>query len=216
MYFFMKALNTIVLLALAITGTAQSITQLRVDPANPTVNDTVLLIADLQFRSSACVLDNKSHTIIGNSIVASTQHCVGIAQAICNTADTFVLGVLNSGRYTVDLTLSSGAGPVPCTPGIAPSDTDTMSFRVQTVLGIKDQVLPSFSLYPNPAKDIIDLSDAYKQMVTSLKVLSATGAIVLESDNPNESIDVSDLAPGVYYVELYHKTGVFTEKFIKD
>ena len=212
----MKYTFALVLLFCCKLTIAQSITQTRVVPAQPTVGDTVLLIADLQFRSSPCFLDSKSHSVNGNTITASTQHCVGIASAICYAADTFVLGVLNAGRYTVNLTLSSGAAPAPCTPGIVPSDTDTMSFTVQTTLGIEDLVLPSFSLYPNPATDQIDLSNAYKQLVTSLKVLTATGAVVLESDNPRESIDISGLAPGVYYVELYHKTGVYTEKFIKE
>ena len=212
----MKNLTTTVFILFCQLGFSQSIMQLRTFPSNPTTTDTELLIADLSFTSSGCALDNKSHSINGFTIGASTQHCVGVAQAICNTADTFVLGVLNTGKYNVSLTLSSGGSPVPCSPGIVPNDTDTMSFTVQTTLGIEDRVLPSFSIYPNPAKDVIDLSDAYKQIVKSLKVVTVTGAVVFESNNPRESIDVSGFAPGVYYVELYHSTGVLTEKFIKD
>ena len=212
----MKSLTTILLVVLGVTSTAQNITQLRTHPANPTINDTILLIADLQFNTTSCDLDSKFHQVIGNSILASTQHCVGIGQAICNTIDTFILGVLPTGRYTVNLTLNTGGGPAPCTAGIIPSDNDTMSFMVQTILGIDDHVLPSFTIYPNPAKDIIDLSDAYKQMVSSIKIITTTGALVFESDQPKEIIDVSDFVPGIYYIELYYSTGVFTEKFIKD
>lgn len=212
----MKALATILFAMLCIGATAQNITQLRTFPINPTSNDTVLLIADLQFNTTSCDLDTKSHQVNGNSIVANTQHCVGIAQAICNTTDTFILGVLPTGRYTVNLTLNTGGAPVPCTPGIVPSDNDTMSFVVQTILGIQDQVLPSFTIYPNPANDFIVLSDEYQKVVSSLKVFNVAGAVVLESDTPKERIDVSQLTPGVYTMELHHKTGVITEKFIKD
>ena len=212
----MKALATILFAMLCIGATAQNITQLRTFPLNPTSNDTVLLIADLQFSSSGCALDTKSHQVNGYSIVASTQHCVGIAQAICNATDTFVLGVLPTGRYTVNLTLNTGAGPIPCTPPGVPSDSDTMSFVVQTTLGIQDQVLPSFTIYPNPAKDFIVLSDEYQKVVSSLKVFNVAGAVVLESETPKKRIDVSQLTPGVYTMELHHKTGVITEKFIKD
>tara|TARA_B110000046_G_scaffold57595_2_gene64352 strand:- start:27336 stop:27497 length:162 start_codon:yes stop_codon:yes gene_type:complete len=53
-------------------------------------------------------------------------------------------------------------------------------------------------------------------MVISLNIITATGALVFKSDQPNESIDVSNFAPGIYYIEFYHSTGVITEKFIKD
>ena len=213
---FMKALTSILLLFTCFSVTSQNITQLRTFPVNPTANDIVLLIADLQFRTSGCVLDTKFHQVNGNSIVASTQHCVGVAQAICNTTDTFVLGVLTPGRYTVNLTLNTGARPTPCTPGIVPSDSDTLSFVVQTTLGIQDQVLPSFTIYPNPAKDFIVLSEEYQKVVSSLKVFNVAGAVVLESETPKERIDVSQLTPGVYTMELHHNAGVITEKFIKD
>jgi hypothetical protein len=212
----MKALTVTLFLSFYFSVSSQNITQLRTFPVNPTSNDTVLLIADLQFNSSSCLLDTKFHQVNGNSIVASTQHCVGVAQAICNTTDTFSLGLLPTGRYTVDLTLNTGAGPTPCTPGIVPSDSDTLSFVVQTTLGIQDQVLPSFTIYPNPAKDFIVLSEEYQKMVSSLKVFNVAGAVVLESDTPKERINVSQLTPGVYTMELHHKTGVITEKFIKD
>ncbi|MFT5666787.1 MAG: hypothetical protein ACI9DK_000972 [Vicingaceae bacterium] len=37
-----------------------------------------------------------------------------------------------------------------------------MSFTVQMTAAIKDMVLPSFSVYQNPVKDFINLSDVYK------------------------------------------------------
>ena len=195
---------------------AQTITQLRTFPANPTIADTIYLIADLQFRSTACELDHKSISVSGNSIVASTQHCVGIATAICNSSDTFILGSLAAGRYTVDLSLSSGNAPVPCSPGIIPSDTDTMSFVVQSALGIDDVDLRSYTVYPNPAGDYIVLSDAYRQMARSVKIISVTGAVVLEIESITDQIDISDLAPGVYSIEIFHSNGSIVEKFMKE
>ncbi|NOG58025.1 MAG: hypothetical protein HND54_09855 [Bacteroidetes bacterium] len=95
--------NSIILILtfMAQLGLAQNIIQLRIVPVNPTVADSVMLIADLQFSSSACLLDSKSHSVNGNSIVASTHYCIGIAAAICNTIDTFHLGKLNPGNYNV-------------------------------------------------------------------------------------------------------------------
>ena len=212
----MKTLTTVLLVLLSMVSTAQNITQLRTYPANPTTNDTVYVLADLQFAYSACVLDNKNHQINGNSIYAYTQHCMGIAAAICYTTDTFKLGVLTNGNYSFNLTLAHGGGAVPCSPGWAPSDLDTLNFTVQSTLGIEDVVSPSFSVHPNPAQDVIALSEAYHPIATSIKIVSIAGAVVYESKNPKEAIDVSEFAPGVYTMEIYHKTGMVAEKFVKE
>tara|TARA_B110000046_G_scaffold129427_1_gene135907 strand:+ start:306 stop:734 length:429 start_codon:yes stop_codon:yes gene_type:complete len=89
--------------------------------------------------SSGCPLDMKSHSVLGNNIVASTQHCIGIAAAICNTTDTFKLNPLAVGTYTFDLTLSSGAGGPPCTAGIVADDNDVITFNVDNSVGIEEQ-----------------------------------------------------------------------------
>ena len=212
----MKYISLIVLVVLNQFLMAQSIVQLRTLPSSPLATDTVYVLADLQFAYSGCVLDTKSHQINGNSISASSHHCTGIAAAICNTTDTFKLGVLGSGNYTFTLTLTNGGGAVPCSPGIAISDMDTLTFSVQSILGIEAVVVPNFSVYPNPAQDFIALSDAYHPIAKTVKIVIVNGAVVYESDKPKEKMDVSGLAPGVYTIEIYHNTGMVVEKFVKE
>mgnify|MGYP000871379048 FL=1 len=115
-----------------------SISSLIVAPANPNNTDTVYIYAELLFTSSGCPLDFKSFNILGNNILASTQHCIGIAAAICNTTDTFKLNPLLAGTYLFDLTLSSGGGGPPCTAGIVPDDNDIISFSVVNSVGVKE------------------------------------------------------------------------------
>ena len=116
-----------------------SISSLIVAPANPNNIDTVYIYAELLFTSSGCPLDFKSFNILGNNILASTQHCIGIAAAICNTTDTFKINPLAVGTYTFDLTLSSGAGGPPCTAGIVADDNDVITFNVDNSVGIEEQ-----------------------------------------------------------------------------
>ena len=115
-----------------------SISSLIVALANPNNTDTVYIYAELLFTSSGCPLDFKSFNILGNNILASTQHCIGIAAAICNTTDTFKLNPLLAGTYLFDLTLSSGGGEPPCTAGIVPDDNDIISFSVVNSVGIEE------------------------------------------------------------------------------
>ena len=118
-----------------------SISSLTISPINPYNTDTVYIYAELSFTSTGCPLDVKSYSITGNNIFASTQHCLGIATAICNTTDTFKLNPLIVGAYLFDLTLSSGGGGPPCTAGIVPNDNDIITFNVVPPVGVVDHTI---------------------------------------------------------------------------
>ena len=129
----------LILLCLPMIGFGQgSIISLTVFPTYPTETDTVYIYASLSFASSSCPLDVKSHSILGNNIVASTQHCLGMLSAICYNTDTFKINPLSTGTYTFDLTLSSGFGGPPCTAGIVPDDYDTITFYVSPSSAIEE------------------------------------------------------------------------------
>ena len=95
----------LLLLCVPLIGFGQiqgSISSLTISPTYPTETDTVYIYAELLFSSSNCPLDIKSYSISGNNIAASTQHCLGMLPAICNTTDTFKLNPLAEGTYTFD------------------------------------------------------------------------------------------------------------------
>lgn len=56
----MKSMIFVSLLFITPFAISQNITQLRTYPANPTTNDTVYVLADLQFAYTDCVLNNKN------------------------------------------------------------------------------------------------------------------------------------------------------------
>jgi len=131
----------LILLCLPMIGLGQmlgSISSFTISPINPNNTDTVYIYAELLFTSSGCPLDMKSHSVLGNNIVASTQHCLGMLTTICNTTDTFKLNPLAVGTYIFDLTLSSGFGGPPCTPGVVPDDYDTITFNVSAFVGAEE------------------------------------------------------------------------------
>ena len=131
----------LILLYLPIIGFGQtfgSISSFTISPVNPNNTDTVYIYSELLFCCSNCSLDMKSHSVLGNNIEASTQHCLGMLSTICNTTDTFKLNPLAVGTYTFDLTLSSGFGGPPCTAGVLPDDNDVITFNVVTSVGIDE------------------------------------------------------------------------------
>ncbi|GAB5398792.1 MAG: hypothetical protein Aureis2KO_03770 [Aureisphaera sp.] len=73
----------------------------------------------------------------------------------------------------------------------------------------------SIALYPNPSSDTIQISTEQFQIQT-LAVYSVTGQQVLKHVNTDNSIDVSSLSAGIYFLEVTADTGRQTTlKFIK-
>lgn len=78
-------------------------------------------------------------------------------------------------------------------------------------LGSPDQnAQADFRLYPNPADNILHIQTA--EMETSYIVLDAMGNVVVRGNNQQTALDVSGLAPGVYYVR---STSGETKSFAK-
>jgi hypothetical protein len=174
-----------------------------------------VVLADLEFRSTGCQLDQKNLTVSGNTISATAHHCVGMAAAICYVTDTFQLGRLTNGSYTFALALSRSSGAVPCAPSSTVNDRDSLTFSVQTALGIREIDQTLFKIFPNPASESISLSNAASLKVTRLVIRSIQGQLVLESDKVPNQLNLSALKPGLYTLELFHQSGRTVRKFIK-
>ena len=76
--------------------------------------------------------------------------------------------------------------------------------------------MPSISLAPNPANDIIKINsdvDLNGQVI----ITTNTGQEVTRTDisSTETTLDIMDLKPGVYYISVYLKEGVIQTRFIK-
>ncbi|MBN2747188.1 MAG: T9SS type A sorting domain-containing protein [Bacteroidales bacterium] len=71
----------------------------------------------------------------------------------------------------------------------------------------------SIKVYPNPVSDFINISGALNY--DKFEIVNFTGQVVLESSYNNNSIDVSNLESGVYFINLYSNGNKFSSKFIK-
>lgn len=196
--------TTLLLICFAVTYGQGTITNIEVLPANPTSSDSVFLVGHFSFTSGSCDKQWFTASVSGSDIIASAHYCVGALTVICNASDTINLGTLAPGNYTVDLTLSSGAAPAPCSPGIVPDDNDTMSFEVSAITAIEERVI-TFNVSPNPGNDIIRISA--ERMKTfqneSVSIYSYHGQLVYQTTvSETLEIDVSNLDPGMYLIRV--------------
>ncbi len=90
---------------------------------------------------------------------------------------------------------------------------DDVSFKYASdeTLGVSDNDILSFSIYPNPASGLISIKGI--ENINSIKVYSILGALEKEVFNTNQ-IDVSKLASGIHLIKVDNGT-VFSRKIIK-
>lgn len=201
----MKHLYIILIICLSTSLYGQgTITSIEIVPAVPTIADSVYLVAHLSFSSGSCEQQYFSASVVGNNVIASSHHCVGTLTVICPASDTVNLGLLAAGTYNVDLTLSSGAAPIPCSPGFAPDDNDTLSFTVIAPTAIQS-VDFDFKMSPNPAETELRISGPGIQNRSNLKVsiYAQDGKLLISSVLPDHGIvDLTELTAGIYFVQV--------------
>ena len=121
-------------------GQNQIITSISLLPDEPTIADSIFITVEYLFTSSDCQRDISNYTLDENNIIASTNHCIGNDDALCYTSEIFEISPLSEGTYTFIIYSSLGYVEPSCTPGIIPSDIDSITFVVNSFLGIEEQI----------------------------------------------------------------------------
>jgi len=73
----------------------------------------------------------------------------------------------------------------------------------------------SFSVYPNPAKDMLNISNSIGAELLSVTVTDLNGRTVKQINSSVEQINISDLNAGVYFVNINSNEGSLTKKIVK-
>lgn len=95
--------------------------------------------------------------------------------------------------------------------------TQTTSFTVGFSVGFSElNDAQGLNIYPNPAKDMINVELSADKNVERIELISMAGQVVYES-NPNSNmfqVDVKFLAEGLYFINIYVVDGVMTKKIV--
>jgi len=214
----MKAFRILFLLVLSFTihsVFSQSIFSLTVHPAHPSFNDSVKVVATLNFPQSSCTPVHHFSRVSGSTITASSGYCMGTLTALCSATDTFELGKLPAGHYKFNLDLFTGiTGILPCTLNSTSDDAASFSFFVDSTSSIGELSANLVSVFPNPVSTWLNIVDEDVQ-VELILITSITGELLHQIDGPINKIDVSTLPNGVYFLKIRHNKGLEQKKFIK-
>ncbi len=71
------------------------------------------------------------------------------------------------------------------------------------------------NIYPNPAKDIIQISSTKNKIVKKIEIYSVSGKLV-KADNQTNEINISKLKNGIYFIKIFLPFKEITKKFLKN
>jgi hypothetical protein len=172
--------------------------------------------------SNSNISDDKDENSIGendfwivklniNGIIEGQNTIGGTIQdssssVIQNTDGTYIVSGISNSNISGDKTENSQG------------DYDYWVLKLDNILSIKENPCSSaITLYPNPTKNTLQLNTQDKT-IDQINIYTVTGSKVLQLDvdTISPSIDVSSLALGVYYVQLYSGKNVALKKFVKE
>ena len=95
--------------------------------------------------------------------------------------------------------------------------SDWTASVVQTTTGINGYLESNVTLYPNPAKEYIDVRIDGDVNVTAMEVYDVYGKLIntVNVIDNTTHINVSALANGMYFVRVTTEQGVVTKRFVK-
>jgi hypothetical protein len=111
---------------------------------------------------------------------------------------------------------TADSGQVPPAPCYSGDWGVTLDFTVDTTLGSNSFDTSNFVAYPNPVKDVLNLS--YKTAISNVKVINLLGQEVVNAKaNTNDvQVDMSALNAGVYIVNVTVDDTIHSIKVIKE
>ncbi|MCF8276364.1 MAG: T9SS type A sorting domain-containing protein [Flavobacteriales bacterium] len=196
-------------------------------PADSIAPDSILSFVDLPVYSlladgSFTVADFRFDTLV---VSAGTRFSVGVDFSGVAQGDTVGLMSTTDGdavdRYDAWELTSNGywfvVGQAAYSWGL---DVDLAIFPVideNDPAGVSEHEDFQVSLYPNPCSNQLYFELPSNSNVATVEVFDMSGKQVnLSSVNwSNNSLDVSAIQPGMYFVQLSSKKGFWTERFIK-
>jgi len=131
-----------------------------------------------------------------------------LISATSNTNNYTLTGLTPETEYQIQVQANCGDGNL--------SEWSTLVTATTTV-GIDSWLAASVNLYPNPAKEYVEIRTSENVNVTLMEVYDVYGKLISTVnaiDNPTR-INVSSLANGMYFVRVTTEAGMVTKTFVK-
>jgi subtilisin-like proprotein convertase family protein len=203
-------------------GTPVTITVFASDSSgNSAVCTSTVTVVDLLAPVITCPADQTVDPGPGNLFYTIPDY-IGTGEALAEdnctdpvtitTQDPAAGSLVSDGSYTVTITGEDESGNI---------GTCSFELTVESVLGFEDNELDNaISMYPNPAQDRVTISNTSNVQLETAVIYDMNGKMINQIDlskmQGEQMIDISDLASGVYVVQLTSDTSSAVKRLIKE
>ena len=194
-------------------GTASSWTEaitfttLPDDTPEPCNAPTGLIVGTITHESIAISWDNDANV---NSWNIQYRPVGGTLSSATSTTNSYTItGLASETEYEIQVQSDCGDGNL---------SEWSATVNATTTVGIENWLLSSISLYPNPAKDVINVQCTMNNVqIESIEVFDVYGKLLQTVSMTPEttSINISNLAAGMYFVRVTTEQGAVTKPFVK-
>lgn len=96
-------------------------------------------------------------------------------------------------------------------------EAQIISANNKVIMGVDQEMLnTSISLYPNPAKQSINIQNAGAAVVEKISIFNMLGKLVLEETNPMLAINLKPLSLGMHLVKIETSQGTLHKTILKE
>jgi surface protein len=192
----------------------------------PQINNLILNVNTLTYAPMNPFTEPETIPIVvGQNITLDAAFNNGTSGRSANAAlnvyqwykdDVLINGATDS-SYTIVSATNTDAGTYICNvtntdvPGLT---LETSPYIVEPSLGIDDADRQSFKLYPNPTKDKLTIASNNNTPIDTVEFYDILGKRVLTISRNFESIDVSKLALGTYFVKIKAGSSSVSKKLV--
>jgi len=81
------------------------------------------------------------------------------------------------------------------------------------ILGVKENTLSTFKMYPNPAKNVLNISTNSAE-AKQVDIYNVLGKIVLSEKTSNNTLNIASLNSGIYMVKVTQHESSITKKLV--
>lgn len=103
--------------------------------------------------------------------------------------------------------------------GLNGSNSDIIgidTFSVDRPLATNDFFKGNFSVYPNPATSVLNISNRNNLDITAAQITDVNGRVVAQTTGAVSQINIADLTAGVYFLKVTSTQGVGTTRVVKN
>ena len=94
--------------------------------------------------------------------------------------------------------------------------TQSITIDSDCPLGVVGFDTSSFVVYPNPVKNVLSFLTNQVEAISAIRIYNTLGQLVQVNTNPNETIDVSGLKTGTYFIQILSDKGIVSGRFVKE